>query len=35
MKKETKQKNLVVLLGLVGVIVLMFFVTLVKIKSQQ
>ena len=35
MKKETKQKNLVTLISLLGIILLLFFVTLVKITTQQ
>jgi hypothetical protein len=35
MNKPLKQKNLVTLLSLLGIIVLLFFVTIVKITTQQ
>jgi hypothetical protein len=35
MKKILKQKNLVTLCALLGVVVLLFFVTIVKITTQH
>lgn len=32
--KQTKQKNLVLLIALVSVIVILFFVTMIKISGQ-